>query len=133
VKSMPSPDVARFQNRPWFLDGLKTLERVEQDRPLLLYVGSLPKGMSEGIAQGEGSRRLDSLCDFLLERDADGRDAFGFDYPLDQAHGLIAEASRGGEKNGLGPVSNEALGDLGGCLLYESFQMRPVDVAHETI
>lgn len=87
---MSSPDVARFQDRPWFLDGLKTCERVEQDRPLLLHVKGLAKGMSKRIAQVKSPGRFDVLGDLLLERNADGGNFLVLDCPLQQAHGLVA-------------------------------------------
>lgn len=82
VKAVPSPDVAWFQNSPWVLDGLQTLERIQQDRSLLLYLKCLPEGMAKGETKIEGPGGLDMLGGLLLERDAYGGNAFGLDRPL---------------------------------------------------
>ena len=133
VESVPSPNIPRLEDSPWDFDGLESLERFEQDGPLLIRVKGLPQRVAEGITEGEGPRGSDPLCDLFLERDADGGNTLGLDRPLNQAHGLVAQASGRREKNGLDPLPNQALGDLGGCLFHEGFQMRTVDVSHEAI
>jgi hypothetical protein len=96
-------------------------------------VKGLSKGMPEGIAEVKSPGRFHLSCDLFLKGDAYGGDAPGLDRPLYQAHGLVAQASGGRKKNGLGPIPNEELRNLGGCLLHEGLQVRPIDVAHEAI
>lgn len=133
VESVPSPNIPRLDDSPWVFDGLESLERLEQDGPLLIRVKGLPQRVAEGITEGEGPRGSDPLCDLFLERDTYGGNAPGLNRSLDQAHGLVAQASGRREKNGLDPLPKEAFGNLGGCLVDKGLEMRAVDVSHEAI
>ena len=93
----------------------------------------LPEGVAKGVPEVQGARGLHPFCDLLLKCDAYGGNSLGLDRPLDQAHGLVAKTSGGGEKNGFGPLPNQAVSDLWGRLLHERFQMRTINVTHEAI
>jgi len=100
---VPPPDIPRREDRPRLPDGLEARKRIDQDRPLLPHVKGLPQGMAERIAKEERPRGLDLHRDLFLKGDSDRGNLSLLNDALDQAHGLIAEPSRGRQHNGLGP------------------------------
>jgi hypothetical protein len=65
-EAMPPPGIAWLQDGSWFRDGLQSLESLKQNGSLLLNLEGLPQGMSEGVTQEEGPRRLHLERDLFL-------------------------------------------------------------------
>ena len=130
---MPPPQIPRLQDSPRFGNGLQGLQRIEQDRPLLLHLEGFAEGMAEGVVKVQGSWRFHLLRHLFLERDPDSWNAFCLDGALKQAHGLIAEPSGRGEDDRVRTIAREKVGHLRRRLLYQGVHVRAVDVPHETI
>ena len=80
-------------------NGVKRLQRLEQDRPLLADIARLTDGMTEGPMDKYAPRRAHLLGIFAHDGDADGGDAGCFDDSLNQSHGLIANPSGWRQEN----------------------------------
>jgi len=102
---MPTPGITRLQDGARLHERLQGIESLKQNGSLLLYLEGLPQGISERVAKEEGPRRLHLARDLFLQRNPDGRNALGLDGALEQAHGLVAEASGWGQKDGLGAIA----------------------------
>jgi hypothetical protein len=130
VSSPPERDV---DNLAGFLYGIKGLEGLCEDCPLLDTIERLSKGMAEWPAQENGPRRLHLHSIFPHNRDPYGRNADPFDLPLYQSQGLIAYASTGCEQHGINPCCLQPPGHLGRGLPREGLDMGSPDVTHEAV
>ena len=89
--------------------------------------------MAERPAQINGPGRLHLYGIVPHDRDADGGCPLPLDFPLDQPHGLIADASAGRKHYHVRAVLSYPLCDLGRRRVDQRQDVRPGDMSHEAI
>ncbi len=93
---MAPPDIWQINNSAGGGNGVKLVEAVTHNLALLSLMVWFPEGMAEGPAQKNGARRFYLLAVFSDDTDTDGGDTGLLNNPLNQSHGLVADASAGG-------------------------------------
>ena len=97
--ALSPPPEGEIENSPGLVYGIKGLERLCEDRPLLENIERFPQWMSEGPSQENGPRGFYPLGIRSYYGDAYGGYSRLFDLPLYQSQGLIAYSSTRRKKN----------------------------------
>src|SRR5574337_1247139 len=93
VVALTAPSVRQIYNLTGLTDAAQCPERLGKHNPLLRSVERFAEGMAERPVQKDGPRRFDLYRVVPRDRYPDGGDARSLDFPLDQPHGLLADAS----------------------------------------
>lgn len=116
---MRPPAIAQLHDRTRGRDGLQSPQSIEQDHPLLGDMKGSPEGMAKRIAQVDRPGRPHLLRHLLEEADSDGRNPLRLNRPLDQADGLIAQASGRSEEHSVHAVTRQASSHSGRGVLHQ--------------
>ena len=96
---IPPPTKRQINNLPRSSSRIKHPEGLENHGPLLLDIARLTERVSKRPLDVNGPWRLHLFCVFTHDRYPDCRDAGFFNLSLDQSHGLVADASGGGQQD----------------------------------
>ena len=129
----PSPPVRQVEDRARLLDRIQCPQCFRQDHSLLRLVEGFPERMAEGPSDKNGPRRFDLLRVSPYDRNPDRRDTLLFYFSLYQSHGLVANASPGGQQDDVDLVVLELPCDLACCCVYQRRDMPSNDMPHETV
>lgn len=99
VVIIPPPTKRQINNLPRSSSRIKHPEGLENHGPLLLDIARLTERVSKRPLDVNGPWRLHLFCVFAHDRYPDCRDAGFFNLSLDQSHGLVADASGGGQQD----------------------------------
>ena len=93
------PTKRQINNLPWSSSRIKHPEGLQNHGPLLLDIARLTERVSKRPLDVNGPWRLYLFCVFAHDRYPDSRDTGFFNLSLDQSHGLVADASGGGQQD----------------------------------
>ena len=96
---IPPPTKRQINNLPRSSSRIKHPEGLQNHSPLLLDITRLTERMSKRPLDVNGPWRPHLFCVFAHDRYPDCRDAGFFNLSLDQSHGLVADASGGGQQD----------------------------------
>ncbi len=114
-------------------DRVKRLQGFQDHGALLPGVARFAQRVAEGPFDEDGARRLHLLTVLANDRHPDGGDPGLFDRSLDQSHGLIADASGGGQQDQVDAVPAEPVRDLPGRGADQGGDVPAVDMPHEGV
>ena len=112
---------------------VQKLESVMENREVLSHVERFTEGMTERPAKEKCARRFYLFGHIAQDGNGNGGNSGGFDGPLNQSHGPIAEPSSRGEKHEIWLFRSQIGKQLWKHRLLESGNMGPVNVPHERI
>ena len=100
---------------------------------MLLDIARLTERVSKRPLDVNGPWRLHLFCVFAHDRYPDCRDAGFFNLSLDQSHGLVADASGGGQQDHVNFVLSKFFDDLPGGFADQRGDVMPVNMSHEGV
>jgi len=130
---VPPPAEGQIDNRTGRSDGIEGLQGFQDDGALLPDVPRFAQRVAKWPTQEHGAWRPYFFSEFPHDRYADGGNAGFFNLSLDQSHGLIADASGGGQQDDVDLIQPEFFRHLFCRAADQGDNVFTVNMAHEGI